>query len=194
MRRNSNPTLTLLTLVAAFAALVTITACEAPTPEERVADLRSEYSAELNSFTVEETPLGDDVEDAEMAEEAAEEAMDEADVMADEEMVEEEVVEEVLTRQDVLLDIVVRKTGSTEQLPGLTLDVYQVDADQADKATFRIYVDTSRLNKGGRKAVTHVLEDVDYEEGDGFAVEVRHPVPPELYPEYQEFEEATEEG
>jgi hypothetical protein len=180
----------LVALALAAVVLLALAACEQPTPEERVAKLRSEYTAELNSFNVREVPLTEEAVEQEIAEEVAEEALDEGG-MGEPEV---EVVEPVPVRQDVMLDIVVRKEGSTDRLEGLTLDVYQVEANEAEKANYRIYVDVSRLNPGSRKAVSYVLEDVDYRQGDGFAVEVRQPVPPEIRGEYKEFEEAMADG
>jgi len=188
------------TALAAAAVLVTSVACKQLTPAERISKLRSEYSAELNSFNVTETPMadamgeggegmegegmmGEEMEGEAMGGEEMGEGMDEGMAAMD-----------VPTRKDVLLDIVLRKQGGTDTLPGITVDIFQVAADETDKATYRVYVDTSRLNPGSRKAVSHVLKDVDYAEGDGFAVEIRSTVPPELYPEYREYAELEADG
>lgn len=193
-RRRLAPLLALALVAAVLAG------CQPQAPEERVAELRSEYSAELNSFTVQETPM---VEESGMAagegemEAAGEEAdaapEDAAGEAAGGEGTEEGIVEEVPVRQDVYLDVVLRKEGSIETLEGITLDVYHRDAEGNEKTSYRFYVETPRLNKGSRKQVTHVLQDVDYDEGDGFAVEVRQPIPPELYGEYKEFSELATE-
>jgi hypothetical protein len=124
----------------------------------------------------------------------ADEAAAAAEPVAEPAMEGEEVVEEMPMRQDVMLDVVLYKQSGDERLPGLTLDVYQVDAEEKDKASYRIWVDTSRLNKGSRQAVSYVLEDVDFEEGDKFFVEVRPNVPPEVRGQYQEFADAAGEG
>jgi len=191
------------TALAAAAVLVTSVACKQLTPAERISKLRSEYSAELNSFNITETPmadaLGEGGEGMEgegmMGEETEGETMGgEMDEGMGEGMGEGMDAMDVPTRKDVVLDIVLRKQGGTDTLPGITVDIFQVAADETDKATYRVYVDTSRLNPGSRKAVSHVLKDVDYAEGDGFAVEVRPTVPPELYPEYREYAELEAEG
>lgn len=194
--RTVHPIRVVLLAVVAV-TLVGLVACQPQSPEERVSELRSEYEAVLNSFAVQETPM---VEESgmEMAEGGADAAMEEGmaegapeEAAAEGDAAGEEIVEEVPVRQDVMLDVVLRKEGSTDTLPGITLDVYQQGVDGSEKASYRFYVETDRLNKGSRQAISHVLEDVDYEEGDGFAVEVRQPVPPELYGEYKEFSDAV---
>lgn len=183
------PSLAVLALVTA--ALLGLSACKQLTPEEKVAKMRAEYEAELNSFNVREVPLTEPAVDEEAAEEMAAEAPDESAM----EEAGEEAMEAMPVRQDVMLDIVVRKEGSTDRMDGITLDVYQMDGTtQEEKADYRIWVDVSGLNPGSRKAVTYVLEDVDFADGDGFAVEVRKPVPPEVRGEYKEFDMATSAG
>ena len=199
------------TLALALAAVLTLgllAACQPASGPERVTALRDTYEATLNSFNVVERPM--EVEESEMAAEGDAEAegegegADAAEETADqpaagdegEEGTVDEVVEEVPVRQDVMLDIILRKTGGGGQLDGVTLDVYQVDADEQDKANYRIYVDTAGLNKGSRNQISHVIEDVDFADGDKFAIAVRANVPPELYSEYKEYSDAGagEEG
>lgn len=180
-----------LPLVLAALVLVSLAACQPKSPQERVAAMRGDYSAELNSFNVVQTPMVEE-SDMDMAtDEAAAPDAAGADEAAADEATGDEIVEEVPMRQDVNLDVVVRKVSGSDRLPGITLDVYQVDADEHDKTSYRIWVDTSTLNKGSRQAVSYVLEDVDYAPGDKFAVEVRPNVPPELYGQYREFEQAS---
>ena len=57
--------------------------------------------------------------------------------------------------------------------------------------TWRLSFDTSTVKKANVTQYTHVLEDVLYEEGDGFFAEVRHPVPVEERSEYREFSSAS---
>jgi hypothetical protein len=140
------------------AALLALMACAAGGPEDRVAALRSRYTASLNSFVVEETPR--------------EEAAPEAPSVA----------------QDVLLDILIQSRAD-ERLAGLTLDVTQVDKEKREKGRYRIWVDTSGVGKGRGESVFHRLQDIDYQEGDGFHVEVRHPVPLAERGLYREFGE-----
>lgn len=194
--------ITVRTLAIALAAVLTfgLIACQPASGPERVTALRDTYEATLNSFNVVETPMVEEsgmaveVEaetEGDVAEEAAEGEGEAGEEGAGDEMAEDEVVEEVPMRQDVMLDVILRKTGGGGQLDGVTLDVFQVDADEQDKANYRIYVETAGLNKGSRNQISHVIKDVDFAEGDKFAVEVRANVPPELYGEYKEYSDAA---
>lgn len=178
----------LAVLAAAFAAV----ACTQPTGAERVARLRSEYAAELNSFSVRETPvepaMAEPMEGEAMADDAM--AADDGETMEDGIMDEEMMEPEV--RQDVILDIVLRKEGRSEGLDALTIDVFQVDAAEVEKARYRIYVETGGLVNGSSTQVSHILEDVDYTEGDGFQAEVRQDISPQSQADYREFNEAAE--
>lgn len=167
-----------LSLVAA--AAVVAAGCAPKSPEERVAALRAKYEAELNQFVIKTQP----VEPAPAAEEAEEAAA------SGEEGLAEPAIEELPITSDVVLDIVV-KNHNNENLPGLTLDVSQVDAQKQEKGHWRVWVDTAHIGRGPGTALTHVLTGVDYEEGDGFHVEVRQSIPPEEWSEYQEFSSAS---
>ena len=194
MHRHTTPALTKpAALLLAAAVALGLAACEPLPPEEQVAELRGDYTAELNSFNVRETPMVEEsgMEVGDETEMADVDGPDEAEPAIEPAMEGEEVVEEMPMRQDVMLDVVLYKQSGDERLPGLTLDVSQVDAQENDKASYRIWVDTSTLNKGSRRAVSYVLEDVDFEEGDKFAVEVRPNVPPEVRDQYQEFADAA---
>ena len=96
--------------------------------------------------------------------------------------------------QQVELGLVVRREdgedreGSEgEPLPGVTLDVDQVDATGKSKRHWRIWADTAGLQPGGEVRSVHVLEDVDYAPGDGFRVEVRQEIPEAERAEYREW-------
>lgn len=153
-----------------------------------VNSLRGNYSAELNSFVVQEQPAavfddvqtveGDEGEEAAGGEEADEPEGDgeEADTQPS-----------VPPSKNVLLDISLRHEGAGK-LPGVTLDVSQADASGEEKDHWRVYVETADL--AVEKQITHTLENVDYTEGDGFHVEVRSHVPPEERDEYQEYSQA----
>ena len=148
--------------------------------------LRGSYSAELNSFVVQEQPAAvfDDVQTVEGGE------GEEGQTAGGEEAADGEEAETQPTvppSKNVLLDISLRHEGAGK-LPGVTLDITQADASEAEKDHWRVYVDTSDL--AVEKQITHTLEDVDYTEGDGFHVEVRSHVPPEERDEYQEFSQA----
>lgn len=165
-------------------------ACGPPkSPEEKVAEQRAGYDAVLNGFVVEQAPVEEPVV-GEMAEESAGEVAEPATAeMAEEGEAEEAMaeVEPVPLLQAVILDILV-STTTRETLPGLTVDVTQVDGNQDVKQSWRVYLDTSAVHRGPGTQITYRLEGVEYQEGDGFNVEVRHPVPSEERGDYQEFQ------
>lgn len=160
-------------------------ACGPKDPAERVAGLRSYYKAEVNGFLV-LAPPAEDSWDA--AEPPSDEAVGEGD--ADEapegEVTEEAMVPAEPAATNVQLDVLIRHR-SPEKLPGITVDVSMVDADQKEKGHWLWWVDTANIAKSNVTQFTYVLEDVSYEEGDGFYVEVRHPVPTEERAQYREF-------
>ena len=88
--------------------------------------------------------------------------------------------------QDVTLDILIRHE-SFEKLPGVTVDILMQSAANQEKGRWTMWADTADLEKGTHLQLTHVLEDVPYEEGDGFFVEVRSPIPPDERADYPEF-------
>ncbi len=149
----SSPWFAVVGVLLVFAA-----ACAAPSPEERVAAIRSRYHAELNpgGFSVRQTPLAG--------------AEGEAGRV----------------RTDVLLDLQVWHE-SAEKLPGVTVDIAMQDPGGREKGHWRVWTDTSRLEKGPGMQISHVLEDVPYQEGDGFYAELRRDIPAEERGEYREF-------
>ena len=155
--------------------------CGQKSPEEKVAELRSFYSARLNGFLLEEEPIlapAPEMEAGEAAEGEAAEAASGAEV--------DIPMEEIEVEQKVRLDILIQHR-SEERLPGITIDISMVDPDQVEKGHWRVWFDTSEVTKATVTQFTHILEDVGYEEGDGFFLEVRHPVPVEERGEYREF-------
>jgi len=158
--------------------------CAPKSPEERVAQLRGLYTARLNGFLLEETPLVTEVPELE-AVEIVEEG--EVDAVASDELMDE--VAEIEVIQEVRLDILIQHR-SDEKLPGITVDISMVDSAETAKGHWRAWFDTSDVTKATVTQFTHVLADVGYEEGDGFFVEVRHPVPVEERGEYREFAQA----
>lgn len=95
--------------------------------------------------------------------------------------------------QEVELGLVVqrkdRRGDDGEPLPGVTLDVDQVDPTGKSKRHWRVWADTAGLQPGGEVRSVHVLEDVDYVPGDGFRVEVRQEIPEAERAEYREWAE-----
>jgi hypothetical protein len=187
--------------VAALALAATLAACAQQSPEERVTALRAEYEASLNSFQVIEEPLAParwpaPVEEAAAAPPGTEPTAGDEEIappIGEAAAEPEPAAADPEVRQDVLLDIVIRNRSSDDRLPGLTLDVEQVDAQREAKTSYRIWVDTSNIAPGSQGAVSHRLEDVDYVEGDGFNVEVRQTILPEQREEYRELSEAGEQ-
>jgi hypothetical protein len=90
-------------------------------------------------------------------------------------------------RSDAILQVVVTTAGQ-QDLPGVTLDVRQVGADRHVKERRQVWVETAGLGRGGETRVTHVMENVDWDAGDGFVVEVRTPIPAAERAAYREFE------
>ena len=170
-------------LGAGLILLVGVTAfgCAQKSPEEKVAELRSYYSARLNGFILEEEPLVAEVPDPDALAEVEE---DVEDVLGEEAPT--GPTGEVEVEQKVRLDILIQHR-SEERLPGITVDISMVDPDQVEKNHWRVWFDTSEVPKATVTQFTHILEDVGYEEGDGFFLEVRHPIPVEERGEYREF-------
>jgi hypothetical protein len=166
--------------VVVLLAGLAFAACGPSSPAEKVAQTRSLYSARLNGFVVEEEPI---IEEAMVEAEAVAEGEEAGEVT---EMEEQADFEPVAVSQRVLLDVLIQH-DSNEKLPGITVDISMADAGGQEKNHWRIWFDTADIEKANVTQFTHILEDVSYEEGDGFFVEVRHPVPEEERGEYKEF-------
>jgi hypothetical protein len=167
---------------------VSLGACSSSTPLEQLEATRAEYKANLNSFFVRETPLevepaptveGEGEADEPVA--GSEDAADAAEGEGEMAMAEPEV------RLDAMLDVIVQH-DSRNPLDGITLDITMVDANQQELASWRRWVDTAGLPKANQRPVSLVLEDVDYEEGYGFFVEIRAFVAESERGEYREYD------
>lgn len=180
MPRKSILALTALCLAAPVLGLAC--ASEPKDPAERVSEIRSRYSARLNGFVVHQVPEQPAEPPAEVPGEA----------VADDQAGSVEALGPVPVRQAVTLDVLVALEGR-ESLPGLTLDVTQADAREEEKASWRVYLDVTDVHRGPGTQISHRLEDVEFEDGDRFHVEVRHPVPAAERGEYREFQEYTED-
>ena len=156
-----------------------VSACGPSSPGDKIARTRALYSARLNGFVVEEEPIIEEpIAEAEaLPAEAGTEAA---------ELEEPADFEPVAVSQRVLLDILIQH-DSSEKLPGITVEISMADPAGQEKDHWRVWFDTSDIEKANVTQFTHILEDVSYEEGDGFFVEVRHPVPEEERGEYKEF-------
>jgi hypothetical protein len=170
------------TLFLGVAALVLVLACGPKSPEEKVAGLRASYSARLNGFLIEEEPILPEVPATEETLAPEAEAGEVAD--AGEEV--EVVMMEVPVKQLVRLDILIQHR-SEERLPGVTVDISMADPAGQEKGHWRVWFDTADVPEATVTQFTHILEEVGYEEGDGFFVEVRHPVPAAERGDYREF-------
>lgn len=155
--------------------------CAPKSPADKVAELRGHYSARLNGFLLEEEPLVTEVPELE-----AVEITDEGLVDGVEPGVVEEEMAAIEVREKVRLDILIQHR-SNENLPGITVDISMVDSAEKEKGHWRVWFDTSEVTKATVTQFTHILEDVGYEEGDGFFVEIRHPIPVEERGDYREF-------
>lgn len=168
-----------LLTTTALVLLAVLTACAEKSPAERVAAERALFRATLNGFLVQEQVVEPEGagEEGEVEPAGTEEATGEGEETA---MVEPQVV------QNVLVDILIQH-DSDDGLPGVTVEIYQVDAADQSKAHWQLWVDTDGLARATAKQISHTLEDVSYEDGDGFAAEIRR-VPEAERGDYQEFE------
>ena len=154
----------------AVAALLLLAACAG---EGGVAGARAGYIAEMGSFSVVQAPA--------MAEEATE------DAEADAEATDEAAAPAGPAMVTVLLDFLIHNEGSGA-LDGVTVDLTIADPDGNEKERQLLWVETAGLTKGSQRQVAHELTDVAYTDGDGFHVEVRHPIPMEERGDYREFD------
>lgn len=183
------------TLFLLICAALTVWGCPKATPEERVAQARARYSVTLNGFFAKEEPMPEVAAATEAAGEAAAAAVAEEAAVASEEAAEGEEEAEEMEMDgprpvDVLLDLIVQHDMDTA-LPGITVDLTMVDADKTEKGAWRIWIETDGLPKANQKQITHILEGVNYEDGDGFSVEIRSRIPAEELGAYREFAEAA---
>jgi hypothetical protein len=96
-------------------------------------------------------------------------------------------------RQEILLDVLLQFSGN-EPLAGITVDVSVADAAGREKASRKIWVSTAGVARGVDRQVTVTLDDVPYQPGDGFFVEVRSPIPAAERGAYREFGGAAGEA
>ena len=168
-----------------------------------VGGVRAGFIAEMRSAKVlapaaDEGAMAEDAaaEDAAAEDAAAEDAAAEG-AMAEGAMAEgaaaegEEVAEGEIPAEpemvNVLLDILIHNEGAGT-LDGVTLDLTIAGSDGTEKEHRLLWVETAGLTKGSQSQVAYELEDVAYEEGDGFHVEVRYPIPMEERGDYREFD------
>lgn len=160
-------------------SVLVLVGCSQKSPIEQMIANRARYSAEINpgGFYVDSKPMIED-----MAEVQVEPPTEPGDVVEME--VDEPAPVEVL--QTAYLDILL-KHDSLEKLPGVTVDLVHVDADLNEKGRWLIWLDTSNVERANPTQYSHVIEGIDYVEGDSFTAEVRHPIPEAERGDYREF-------
>ncbi len=197
-------------LAFAVLLLAAVSGCGHPkSHDEQVAELRSQYTAKLNGFAVKEQPTAGAMGD--MGQMGAQEGMPGSEgaqpaapaPSAPPPQGGEEVQSGDLAvppaptpvHQSAILDILVSRKGRVG-LPGLTVDITQADPQGHEKGHWQAYLDVSSVLPGSGTQISYTLDDVQYQEGDGFYVEVREPVPAAERGEYREFQESgpTDKG
>ena len=188
-------------LLSAVLVLPLLLGCQQKSPAQEIEELRAGYDVRLNGFIVREAPVaaplpaatpgegatpaplpaGEEATPAPTADAAVPPAPGEEGAMP--------AIEDVVvpSARDVVLDLLVHN-GSAGSLPGITVDISQAGPDEAEKAHFRAFLDTSRIARGQSTQLSHMLEGVEFAPGDRFAVEVVSPVPAEQHAEYREFQ------
>ena len=171
-------------------SLLAFFGCAEKTPEEELMQARAKYSATLVAWSVIQPPADESMEVDEAAGEEAmpDAAMEEpaADVgEEEEEMAAEEVMSDEPELANILLDILIRNEN-LDKLPGITVDVSQANENGDEIRHWRIWVDTSGIERGPGTQVDHRLDDVEIVEGYGFHVEVRSPIAEADRGEYRE--------
>ncbi len=171
-----------LGLCLAIGTLLLGTACSEKSPLEQMIETRSRYSAEINpgGFYVDSKPMVAEFAEAEIDPEA--EPADETAIDTEE----PELVEPVEVMQTAYLDILI-KHDSYDKLPGVTVDIVHVDAGMNEKAHWLVWFDTSTVERANPTQYSHVIEGIDYVEGDSFSAEIRHPIPEAERGDYKEF-------
>ncbi len=193
-----------LLCVIVVACVAVLTGCAAKSPEDQIAETRTQYTVRLNTWAPRDPePMVDEgmmegdamaagAEAAESAAEAAESVAEAAEsaVEAGEEMAEgeEEVTEADVVPQTrkIFFDLIVRFDG-TKSLPGITVDITHADAFEKEKGQHRYWLDTAGMLKSDTRQIDFELEDVEFVDGDVFSVALRPQVPPEERGEYREF-------
>ena len=174
---------TRITAAGAAVLMMILAGCASRSPEEKTAAMRSRYTADLNGFFVRQEPVAPAMAEMEEGMEAAEEGAPTADEAGE---MEEMAAAPVELSQDATLDVLVRHESS-EKLAGITVDIVMQSTSGQEKGSWTMWVETADLEKGTHLQLTQVLEDVPYEEGDGFFVEIRSPIPTDEQADYPEF-------
>ena len=190
VNRSQSPVVAVAAAAALLVLLLPLAACAPGSPEEKVAATRAEYKIELNSWRAKKPaePAAAEVPEEGAVAEASEAAA--AAVTEGGEEGGEGSEEEVATGPmptDILFDLVVYFKGR-KSLAGITVDITHAAASQEEKAVIHHYIETAGIVSGETRQVDFVLEGLEFEEGDVFAVEVAPGVPADLS-NYREFSE-----
>ncbi len=152
-------------LVVLFGLLAIVVGCQEKDPALLVESLRAQYTAQAQSFYIDERVV-------------------EAEPVLDSEG--QEVSIEPTVERDLLLDIVV-KNGSQSRLETLTVEYEHYDSSENLKDTRRMVLDVGHILAGTVGQFSETIENVDYNEGDKFSMSIRNPVPAAERSEYPEF-------
>ncbi len=196
--------LQVIALAATLVLLLSIVACGPGSPEEKVTQTRGQYSVKLENWfpkveepdpyaeteTIDEQGEAlDEAGEAEATATSGEVAMDgETEATGEGEEGDEEIAEaapEGPTPTTIFFDLIVLFSGS-EPLDGITVDVTHADASGAEKRTWRKYLETPGIVKSEARQIGFE-EEVHFEEGDVFSVQLLKYVDPANYGEYKEY-------
>ena len=167
--------------------------CAQKSPEEIVAETRTQYFVEPTGLLIQEIEAEDALAaEADQGDEPAEAAAVAAEAAAEGEEVEgEEVAEADGPRTvEVLFDLILRFDGR-KSLPGITIDIAHQDPFDKEKARYQQWIETDGMSRGDARQLSFEKEIPNYETGDGFTVEFQAFVPPEERGNYREFSEAA---
>ncbi len=190
----------ILACALALLPLLLLAGCTPKSPEEIVAETRTQYFVEPTGMLVQEIEAEDALaaeadqgdEPAEATAVAAEAAAVAAEAAAEGEEVEgEEVAEADGPRTvQVLFDLILRFDGR-KSLPGITIDIAHQDPFDKEKARYQQWIETDGMSRGDASQLSFEKEIPDYETGDQFTIEFQAFVPPEERGNYREFSEAA---
>jgi hypothetical protein len=181
-----------LAFVLAVLPLLILVGCAQKSPEEVVAETRTEYFLEPTGMLVQEPETASEdllAEDAAEAEQGDEPAAAEAAAAAEEDEAAAEEAEGPRTVR-VMFDVVVRFDGR-KSLPGITIDISHRDPFEKEKARYQQWIETPGMSRGDARQLSFEKEISNYETGDQFAIEFRPFIPPEERGDYREFTEAS---
>ncbi len=181
----------------ALLPLLLFAGCAQKSPEEIVAETRTQYFVEPTGMLIQEIEAEDalaaEAAEAEQGDEPAEAVAvaAEAAEAAEGEMAKEGEAEDDGPRTvEVLVDLVLRFDGK-KSLPGITVDISHQDPFEKEKARYQQWIETDGMSRGDARQLSFEKEIPDYETGDQFTIEFQGFIPPEERGNYREFSEAA---